>query len=262
MQLNSANRLILTGTPLENSTMDLWTQMTFINPGLLGTQSYFKNEYQIPIEKHQDKKQNKRLYSLIKPFMLRRHKSQVATELPPKVESIHYCDMTEEQEKSLEAQRKLTLLNEQIAALRGQLANLQGLLDASAARDAASQVQLENLGSQLNAALAQVAAEEKRRAALEPEIKARAARLRAAGDVATDYNHYTKRAILGSVYAATLLIFVNDDSEEWADTQAFLARRIDGIMRFEKAKAKWTGGGSDRHFSMARFLGRLRYPAA
>lgn len=85
---------------------------------------------------------------------------------------------------------------------------------------------------------------------------------RAAGDVATDYNHYTKRAILGSVYAATLLIFVNDDSEEWADTQAFLARRIDGIMRFEKAKAKWTGGGTDRHFSMARFLGRLRYPAA
>lgn len=85
---------------------------------------------------------------------------------------------------------------------------------------------------------------------------------RAAGDTATDYNHYTKRAILGSVYAATLLIFVNDDSEEWADTQAFLARRIDGIMRFEKAKAKWTGGGTDRHFSMARFLGRLRYPAA
>ena len=84
---------------------------------------------------------------------------------------------------------------------------------------------------------------------------------RAAGDVATDYNHYTKRAILGSVYAATLLIFVNDDSEEWADTRAFLARRIDGIMRFEKAKAKWTGGGTDRHFSMARFLGRLRYPA-
>ena len=84
---------------------------------------------------------------------------------------------------------------------------------------------------------------------------------RAAGDTSTDYNHYTKRAILGSVYAATLLIFVNDDSEDWTDTRAFLARRIDGIMRFEKAKAKWTGGGANRHFSMARFLGRLRYPA-
>lgn len=83
---------------------------------------------------------------------------------------------------------------------------------------------------------------------------------RAAGDQATDYNHYTKRAILGSVYAATLLVFVNDDSEDWADSRAFLARRIAGIMRFEQAKAKWTAGGN-RHFSMARFLGRLRYPA-
>ncbi len=82
---------------------------------------------------------------------------------------------------------------------------------------------------------------------------------RLAGDTASDYNHYTKRAILGSVYAATLLIFVNDDSDDWADTRAFLARRIDGVMRFEKAKAKWTSGG-DRHFSLARFLGRLRYP--
>lgn len=83
---------------------------------------------------------------------------------------------------------------------------------------------------------------------------------RAAGDTATDYNHYTKRAILGSVYGATLLVFVNDDSENWADTRAFLARRIEGIMTFEKAKARLTSGG-DMHFSLTRFLGRLRYPA-
>ncbi|MFN3490323.1 MAG: DEAD/DEAH box helicase, partial [Emticicia sp.] len=132
MQLNSANRLILTGTPLENSTMDLWTQMTFINPGLLGTQSYFKNEYQIPIEKNQDEKQNKRLYSLIKPFMLRRHKSQVATELPPKVESIHYCDMTEEQEKCYEEAKSYyrNIILEQIEEKgfgKSQMAVLQGL---------------------------------------------------------------------------------------------------------------------------------------
>lgn len=75
--------------------------------------------------------------------------------------------LTAEQEKSAEAARKVALLNEQIAALRAQLGELQGLLDASAARDAAAQVQLENLGSQLNAALAQVAAEEKRRAEME-----------------------------------------------------------------------------------------------
>ena len=83
---------------------------------------------------------------------------------------------------------------------------------------------------------------------------------RAAGDQSADYNHYTKRAILGSVYTATLLVFVNDESEDWADTRAFLARRIDNVMQFEKAKARWTNGGT-RHFSMALFLGRLRYPA-
>lgn len=83
---------------------------------------------------------------------------------------------------------------------------------------------------------------------------------RQAGDVATDYNHYTKRMILGSIYAATLAIFVGDESEGKADTRAFLDRRIDGVMKFEKAKARWLGGDRE-HFSMARFLGRLRYPA-
>ncbi len=83
---------------------------------------------------------------------------------------------------------------------------------------------------------------------------------RVAGDTATDYNHYSKRAILGSVYAATLIVFVGDESEGWADTRAFLARRIEGIMRFEKAKARFASG--EPGFSVARFLGRLRYPAS
>jgi ubiquinone biosynthesis protein COQ9 len=82
---------------------------------------------------------------------------------------------------------------------------------------------------------------------------------RAAGDTATDYNHYTKRAILGSVYAATLAVFLNDESDGLAETRAFLARRIQGIMQFEKAKAKLTR--MTPPFSPARFIGRLRYPA-
>ncbi len=82
---------------------------------------------------------------------------------------------------------------------------------------------------------------------------------RAAGDVATDYNHYSKRATLAAVYAATLLAFVDDESEDHVDTRAFLARRIDGIMRFEKAKARLTGAGGER-LSLSRFIGRLRYP--
>lgn len=83
---------------------------------------------------------------------------------------------------------------------------------------------------------------------------------RLAGDTATDYNYYTKRTILAGIYGATLAVFADDKSDDFADTRAFLERRIDGIMRFEKAKAKWLG--ADREgFSPARLLGRLRYPA-
>jgi len=83
---------------------------------------------------------------------------------------------------------------------------------------------------------------------------------RLAGDTATDYNHYTKRATLGSIYGATLAVFLDDESEGKAETRAFLDRRIDGVMRFEKTKAKWLNSDRDR-FSVTRFLGRLRYPA-
>lgn len=83
---------------------------------------------------------------------------------------------------------------------------------------------------------------------------------RLAGDTATDYNHYTKRTILASIYAATLAVFVDDESEGKADTRAFLDRRIEGVMRFEKAKARLLGGERD-HFSVTRFLGRMRYPS-
>ncbi|MFM9978690.1 MAG: COQ9 family protein [Sphingomonadaceae bacterium] len=83
---------------------------------------------------------------------------------------------------------------------------------------------------------------------------------RAAGDTATDFNHYSKRLILGGVYAATILAMLDDESEDRADTRAFLGRRIEGIMAFEKFKARFTGDQAER-LSLARFLGRLRYPA-
>lgn len=98
-ELKSRHKLVLTGTPLENTTLDLWSQISFINPGLLGTQSYFRNEFQNPIEKKGDEARSKKLGAIIKPFILRRHKSQVATELPEKVENIQYSGMTTEQEK-------------------------------------------------------------------------------------------------------------------------------------------------------------------
>ncbi|MBC7486140.1 MAG: DEAD/DEAH box helicase, partial [Cytophagaceae bacterium] len=101
-ELRSKHRLILTGTPIENSTLDLWSQMSFVNPGLLGTQRFFKNEFLNPIEKKHDELKTKKLYALIKPFVLRRQKSQVVKDLPDKIENIQYCSMTEEQEKEYE----------------------------------------------------------------------------------------------------------------------------------------------------------------
>lgn len=83
---------------------------------------------------------------------------------------------------------------------------------------------------------------------------------RLAGDTATDYNHYTKRLTLGAIYAATLSVFANDSSDGQADTRAFLDRRIDGVMKFEKAKAKLLKPREET-FSFTRLLGRLRYPA-
>jgi ubiquinone biosynthesis protein COQ9 len=83
---------------------------------------------------------------------------------------------------------------------------------------------------------------------------------RAAGDTATDLNHYSKRAILGGVYAATIVAMMADESGDRADTRAFLGRRIEGIMRFEKFKARFSHSAPER-ISLARFVGRLRYPA-
>ena len=80
---------------------------------------------------------------------------------------------------------------------------------------------------------------------------------RLAGDDSTDFNHYTKRMTLGAVYGSTLLAWLDDNTEGWADTAAFLDRRIDDVMQFERWKAQWRG---QERFSVSRFLGRLRYP--
>jgi ubiquinone biosynthesis protein COQ9 len=104
---------------------------------------------------------------------------------------------------------------------------------------------------------------------VQPQNVARAARLgwraadvmwRLAGDTATDLNHYTKRMTLGAVYAATLSVFVDDDSADWAETRAFLARRLAGVGRFEKWKAG-RRAAAERRPSLTRFVSRLRYPA-
>ncbi len=112
----------------------------------------------------------------------------------------------------------------------------------------------------LRRALAVMAMPQNARRSLELGWRSADLMWRLAGDTATDYNHYTKRTILGGIYSATLAVFVNDDSEGKERTYEFLDRRIDGVMKFEKAKAQFLN--KDRELpSFTRFLGRLRYPS-
>ena len=101
-KLKSKQKLILTGTPVENGTMDLWSQMNFINPGLLGNQNSFKKQFLLPIEKQGDKDKAGKLHAVTKPFILRRLKSQVATDLPEKITNVKFSAMTAAQEEVYE----------------------------------------------------------------------------------------------------------------------------------------------------------------
>lgn len=97
--LQSRNRIVLTGTPIENNTFDLYGQLSFACPGLLGSKQYFKDIYAIPIDKFEYSKRAFELQRKIKPFILRRTKKQVAKELPEKTEMIIYCEMNAEQRR-------------------------------------------------------------------------------------------------------------------------------------------------------------------
>ncbi|HRI47141.1 MAG TPA: DEAD/DEAH box helicase, partial [Ignavibacteriaceae bacterium] len=96
-ELKAKNRLCLTGTPIENNLLEIWSQMNFLNPGYLGSLKKFNDNIRIKIEKDKDEETSDYLKKLLFPFVLRRTKSIVASELPEKSEIIHYCEMTEEQ---------------------------------------------------------------------------------------------------------------------------------------------------------------------
>ncbi|MCF8372072.1 MAG: DEAD/DEAH box helicase [Bacteroidales bacterium] len=98
-QLDGLNRLVLTGTPIENSLKDLWAQMNFINPGLLGNFEFFNKRYLLPIEKARSDRQRENLKTLIQPFILRRTKQEVAKDLPDITDQHYFVSMTEEQEE-------------------------------------------------------------------------------------------------------------------------------------------------------------------
>jgi hypothetical protein len=101
--LQSRNKVVLTGTPIENNTYDLYGQLSFACPGLLGSKQQFKELYSVPIDQFKDQKRAKELQKRISPFVLRRTKEQVAKELPDKTEMVIYCEMGTEQREVYEA---------------------------------------------------------------------------------------------------------------------------------------------------------------
>ncbi len=104
--LQSRNKVVLTGTPIENNTFDIYGQLSFACPGLLGNKLYFKDTYALPIDQFQDSRRAAELQKKIKPFILRRTKKEVAKELPEKTEMVIYCEMGEEQRKIYNACEK------------------------------------------------------------------------------------------------------------------------------------------------------------
>ncbi len=104
-ELHANHRISLSGTPIENSLSDLWAQMEFLNPGMLGSFNYFKKHFIRPIEKLDDTNMKDELRNLVNPYLLRRTKEEVAPDLPPLTEAIVYVEMTAEQKKLYEKEK-------------------------------------------------------------------------------------------------------------------------------------------------------------
>jgi non-specific serine/threonine protein kinase len=131
--LKAKNRLCLSGTPLQNNTFDIFAQMNFLNPGMLGSVEFFKQEFSVPIDKFGEKEQKDHLRKLLYPFILRRTKEQVAKDLPEKQEMVLFCEMGDEQRKIYDAYRtdyrdKILGVVENQGIQKSQLTILQGLM--------------------------------------------------------------------------------------------------------------------------------------
>ncbi len=131
--LKAKSRLCLSGTPLQNNTFDIFAQMNFLNPGMLGSMEFFKQEFAVPIDKFGEQEQKDHLRKLLFPFILRRTKEQVAKDLPEKTEMILFCEMGDEQRKIYDAYRndfrdKILGVVENQGINKSQLTILQGLM--------------------------------------------------------------------------------------------------------------------------------------
>jgi non-specific serine/threonine protein kinase len=131
--LNAKHRLCMSGTPLQNNTFDIFAQMNFLNPGMLGTMEFFRQEFAMPIDKFGEEDRKEHLKKILYPFILRRTKEQVARDLPEKQEMILFCEMEDEQRKIYDAYRndfrdKIMGTIQEQGIQRSQLTILQGLM--------------------------------------------------------------------------------------------------------------------------------------
>jgi superfamily II DNA or RNA helicase len=131
--LNAKNRLCMSGTPLQNNTFDIFAQMHFLNPGMLGSMEFFRQEFAIPIDKLGEPERKEHLKKVLYPFILRRTKEQVAKDLPEKIETVLFCEMEDEQRKIYDAYRndfrdQILGTIETQGIQRSQLTILQGLM--------------------------------------------------------------------------------------------------------------------------------------
>ena len=156
-KINASNKISLSGTPIENSLSDLWSQMEFINPNILGSFPFFDANFKIPIEKRNDENCLLELKKIIQPFILRRKKEDVLQDLPEMTEQIYYCDMEPEQEKRYEEEKskarnlllkidapvdKLSTINT-LMRLR-QLSNHPKMIDTSSEIDSGKYIAVTN----------------------------------------------------------------------------------------------------------------------
>lgn len=131
--LNAKHRLCMSGTPLQNNTFDIYAQMNFLNPGMLGSVEFFRQEFAIPIDKFGEAEQKDHLKKILYPFILRRTKEQVAKDLPEKIETVLFCEMEDEQRRIYDAYRndyrsKIMGTIEEQGIQKSQLTILQGLM--------------------------------------------------------------------------------------------------------------------------------------
>jgi non-specific serine/threonine protein kinase len=123
----------MSGTPLQNNTFDIFAQMNFLNPGMLGSMEYFRQEFAIPIDKFGEQERKDHLRKILYPFILRRTKEQVAKDLPDKTETILFCEMEDEQRSIYDAYRN-DYRNQILGTIetqgihKSQLTILQGLM--------------------------------------------------------------------------------------------------------------------------------------